>query len=208
MHTTNEQEPIRTAARQGGAGTGGTKSAAGHSTTAIPAAIPAIFGGIAGLTGISLLVVPLVVIGIMRHISAPDAGVPGVATAAAGGGSRTPLAPAAPAPGPSATELGALRLLPAGNPEEGEEHYAAYCTACHGVDGKGRPNLGKDLVSSPFVKDQSDAQLIAFIKRGRDVNDPLNTTKMPMPPKAGNPAFTDKELNDVVAFMRQLQKKG
>jgi disulfide bond formation protein DsbB len=99
-------------------------------------------------------------------------------------------------------------MLNPGDAEQGEEQFAAYCVACHGPDGKGRPNLGKDLVDSKFVAGQSDIQMILFLKKGRDASDPLNTTKVPMPPKGGNPAFTDAQLNDVVAYLRKLQKKS
>jgi disulfide bond formation protein DsbB len=47
--------------------------------------------------------------------------------------------------------------------------------------------------------------MVAFLKRGRDISDPLNTTKVPMPPKGGNPALNDKQLADLVVFLRGLQ---
>jgi disulfide bond formation protein DsbB len=90
----------------------------------------------------------------------------------------------------------------------GTRVFAGTCIACHGADGKGLPGLGKDLVHSEFVKKLDDDALLAFIKRGRDPSDPLNTTKILMPPKGGNPALSDDDLLDVIAYVRSLQKQA
>ena len=82
--------------------------------------------------------------------------------------------------------------------------FAQGCNTCHGDDATGKPGLGKDLVQSAFVKSQTEAQLLSFLKRGRDISDPLNTTRVPMPPKGGNPALNDKQLKDIVAFIQGL----
>ena len=87
----------------------------------------------------------------------------------------------------------------------GKALFAQGCNACHGDNARGRPGLGKDLAHNAFIKSQADPQMVAFLKRGRDISDPLNTTKVPMPPKGGNPALNDKQLNDLVAFLRGLQ---
>jgi mono/diheme cytochrome c family protein len=179
---------------------------------AVPGFLVAAFGGLAGLAGASLVLVPILMLGVVRGIAGGE-GPSGEKVAASGGGGAATgpasvVTAVAASAAPSAAELRALRMLTPGDADQGEQHFATYCAACHGPDGKGRPNLGKDLVSSGFVKGQSDAQLIVFIKKGRDVSDPLNTSKVPMPPKGGNPAFTDGELNDLVAYVRHLQKKG
>jgi disulfide bond formation protein DsbB len=85
--------------------------------------------------------------------------------------------------------------------------FASTCSACHGKDAKGLPNLGKDLVHSTFCKSLDDDALLAFVKRGRDPSDPANTTKVGMPPKGGNPALSDDDLLDVIAYVRSLQKQ-
>lgn len=90
-------------------------------------------------------------------------------------------------------------------PEEGAELFKKYCSACHGPDAKGLPNLGKDLHKNEFVKGKSEAELLAFVKVGRAVDDPLNTTKIPMPPKGGNPALKDEEINAITVWIRTLQ---
>jgi disulfide bond formation protein DsbB len=89
----------------------------------------------------------------------------------------------------------------------GKALFAQGCNACHGDHAEGRVGLGKDLVHSSFVKSQGNAQMVAFLKKGRDVTDPLNTTRIPMPPKGGNPALNDKQLGDLVAYIRSLQGK-
>jgi disulfide bond formation protein DsbB len=93
-----------------------------------------------------------------------------------------------------------------GDAVAGETLFQNTCAACHGQDGKGLPNLGKDFTGSEFVKGQSDAELVAFIKVGRPVGDPANTTGVDMPTKGGNPALSDEDLFDIVAYIRTLQE--
>lgn len=89
---------------------------------------------------------------------------------------------------------------------EGETVFKGTCATCHGLDAKGLPGSGKPLPSSKFVAELTDDQLIDFIKTGRPVTDPLNTTGLPMPPKAGNPTLSDNDLADVVAYLRTINK--
>lgn len=85
----------------------------------------------------------------------------------------------------------------------GQELFA-LCAACHGPDARGIPNLGKDLVDSEFVAGLSDEELLTFIKTGRPLWDPLNTTGIDMPPKGGNPALTDNDILAIIAYIRSL----
>jgi disulfide bond formation protein DsbB len=62
------------------------------------------------------------------------------------------------------------------------------------------------MTTSAFIKSQSDAQLLDFVKKGRPVSDPANTTKVDMPPKGGNPALTDAQLLDIIAYIRSVQR--
>lgn len=89
---------------------------------------------------------------------------------------------------------------------DGEALFRQSCAACHGRDARGLPGLGKDLVAGAFARELSDADLVAFIERGRPADDPANTTGVPMPPKGGNPALTRADLADIVAYLRSLQK--
>lgn len=90
---------------------------------------------------------------------------------------------------------------------QGQQLFA-LCAACHGPDGHGVPNLGKDLVTSEFVASLNDNDLMNFIKTGRPIWDPLNTTGIDMPPKGGNPAMTDADINAIIAYIRTLQAAG
>ena len=93
-----------------------------------------------------------------------------------------------------------------GDSAAGKASYDSVCVACHGADATGVVNLGKDLTTSEFTQDMADADLVAFIKVGRSVSDPANTTGVDMPPKGGNPALSDQDLYDIVAYLRTLEK--
>lgn len=103
-------------------------------------------------------------------------------------------------------EVAEVEEVHAGDAVAGEAKFQQACLACHGADGKGMPNLGKDLTSSEFVKDQTDAELLAFVKIGRPAGDPLNTQGIDMPPKGGNPALTDDDIMNIIAFVRTLEE--
>jgi disulfide bond formation protein DsbB len=91
-----------------------------------------------------------------------------------------------------------------GNAAEGQKYFAQTCSACHGMDAKGLPKLGKDLTTSKFVVEKTDLELLAFLKQGRLATDPLNTTGVAMPPKGGNPAFNDQQLMDIISYLRKI----
>lgn len=113
-------------------------------------------------------------------------------TACGGGGQAAPTA------APTQASLG-------GDVENGKAKFATTCTSCHGPDAKGMTGLGKDLHNNAFIADLSDQQAVDFLKKGRTASDPLNTTKVDMPPKGGNPALSDQDLADIVAFLRTLK---
>jgi disulfide bond formation protein DsbB len=133
--------------------------------------------------------------------------------------SPSPVAPPTPAPVPApvAAASPAPKSTPAptksaiasaGDPiARGKKAYMS-CLACHGKDGTGVKNMGKDLVNSPFVAGLSDDALVDFIKKGRGPTDPGNTTKIAMPPKGGNPALKDEQIRDIVAYLRSLRQQS
>ncbi len=90
---------------------------------------------------------------------------------------------------------------------QGEQLFM-QCAACHGPEARGLPNLGKDLVTSEFVAGLTDEALLDFIKTGRPIWDPLNTTGIDMPGKGGNPAMTDEEILAIIAYIRSLSGSG
>ena len=89
----------------------------------------------------------------------------------------------------------------------GKTLFTQTCSVCHGPDGKGVPNLGKDLVNSKFVAEQTDDQLLEYVVKGRAATDPLNTTGIAMPARAGNPSLTDDQIRDIIAYIRTIVKK-
>jgi disulfide bond formation protein DsbB len=92
----------------------------------------------------------------------------------------------------------------AGDATAGEPLFQGTCSACHGPDAKGLPALGKDLTASEFFQGNSDEELLAFVKVGRDANDPANTTGVAMLPKGGNPALSDEDILNIIAYVRTL----
>jgi disulfide bond formation protein DsbB len=124
--------------------------------------------------------------------------------ALAGCGGNDPEPTATPAPA-KPTEAAAVQVV--GDAKAGEAVYMGTCIACHGPDAKGVQGLGKSLypADSEFVRSKTDNELVAFILAGRTPDDPLNTTGVGMPAKGGNPAITEQQLYDVVAWMRTLE---
>ncbi|HJS29085.1 MAG TPA: cytochrome c [Anaerolineales bacterium] len=86
--------------------------------------------------------------------------------------------------------------------EHGQTLFNQTCFTCHGPDGKGIPNLGKDLTASEFVAQSSDADLLEYVKVGRPANDPANTTGIAMPPKGGFDFLTDDDIEAIIAYIR------
>lgn len=129
---------------------------------------------------------------------------------ACGGGEEPPptIVPAAAGPvaatTPVAQTSGGEAAAPAGNAENGKVLFATTCAACHGPAGEGVQGLGKDMTKSEFIAGLSDQELLAFVKTGRPISDPLNTTKVDMPPKGGNPALSEAQLLDIIAFIRTI----
>ena len=85
------------------------------------------------------------------------------------------------------------------------EQLFIVCTACHGPDGRGLPGLGKDLVAGEFATTATDEELHALILNGRPIWDAANTTMVDMPPKGGNPALTEEDIDAIIAYIRSLQ---
>ena len=94
----------------------------------------------------------------------------------------------------------------AGDPEAGKQQFDMVCIACHGPGGVGVEGLGKPFTTSEFLLSVSDQELLDFIKTGRPISHPDNTTGVDMPPKGGNPALTDEQLTDIIAYIRTLHE--
>lgn len=125
----------------------------------------------------------------------------GIITAGCGGGDPAP-APDTSSSGDSAPAQQAGALV--GDAEHGEEIFTT-CAGCHGPDARGIQGLGKDLHSNEFIANMSDDEAVAFLKIGRPATHELNTTGVDMPPKGGNPAYSDQDLYDLIAYVRTLE---
>ncbi|MBZ0173333.1 MAG: c-type cytochrome, partial [Phycisphaerales bacterium] len=90
----------------------------------------------------------------------------------------------------------------------GYELFVASCAACHGQGGEGMDELGLPLTTSGFVRGKSDKEMVTFIKTGRSSWDENNTTGLDMPPKGGNPAITDDQLQLIVEYIRAIQEEA
>lgn len=116
-----------------------------------------------------------------------------LALAACGGGGS---ASSEPQPSPTST----------GDPVAGKAQFDTVCITCHGPGGVGIEGLGKPFTTSEFLMTVDDQALLTFVKTGRPISDPANTTGVDMPPKGGNPALTDEQLLDIIAYIRTLHQ--
>lgn len=112
---------------------------------------------------------------------------------------------------PSAEQLAAATAAAGGDAElagyiaSGNKLFHQSCVACHGKEGVGIAGNGKALAKNEFVTSLNDDALLEFIQKGRSPSDPKNTTGIQMPPKGGNPALSEDDLLDIIAYLRTLQ---
>ncbi len=83
--------------------------------------------------------------------------------------------------------------------EAGAALYRTKCAMCHGADGKGDTATGKNLklkdLASEDVQNVHDSEMKTLIENGKG--------KMP----AFKGKLNDKQLGDVIQFIRTLKKK-
>jgi len=94
--------------------------------------------------------------------------------------------------------LAASVAMPAFAAGTGEADYKAKCAMCHGADGLAATPMGKSMniksFKDPSEVKLSDAELIAATSKG----------KGKMLAYAGK--LSDAQINDVIAYIRTLQK--
>ena len=83
--------------------------------------------------------------------------------------------------------------------------FRSTCTTCHGPEAEGIAGLGKTLIDNDFINSMDDTELRQFILTGRPVWDEANTTNVDMPPKGGNPALSDEDIEIIIEFLRSIQ---
>jgi disulfide bond formation protein DsbB len=100
------------------------------------------------------------------------------------------------------TPVGQMIAYTGNNVSQGKSYFGASCSGCHGSDGRGIAGLGKNLVESEFVEGLNDQALHDFIVVGRTAWDPANVTGVDMPARGGNPALTDQNIYQIIAYLR------
>ena len=88
---------------------------------------------------------------------------------------------------------------------QGLVQFRRTCAVCHGQNAEGMPRLGKNLHNNPFVASQTDEALVQFLIEGRPATHPDNTRGVDMPPKGGNPALSNENLQQIVVYLRSIQ---
>lgn len=96
-------------------------------------------------------------------------------------------------------------LMAEGDADNGRQLYRHYCTQCHGLEGDGGGINVKDMAVMPRdhtdkaeMSARTDADLFKAIKHGgKSIN------KSMLMPQWGN-NLTDQQINDLVAYLRQL----
>ncbi len=106
---------------------------------------------------------------------------------------------------PTEVAAAAFTLYNSGVVNRGANIFSTTCSACHGMNAQGIQGLGKNMLTSEFIANSTDAELITFIAVGREAFDPMNTTGVAMPARGGNPTLTDDDLYATVAYIRTLR---
>jgi cytochrome c5 len=78
---------------------------------------------------------------------------------------------------------------------QGEQVYNGLCAACHGAGVAGAPRVGDAAAWGPLAAKGLDALTASAI-----------SGKGAMPPRGGNPAFTDAQIRSAVAVMLAKSK--
>jgi len=81
----------------------------------------------------------------------------------------------------------------------GAQIFNNTCAACHGANGKGLiPGSTPNFTKVGGVLSQKTALLESRVKNGFQGPN----SAMAMPPKGGNSSLTDKDIHDVVGYLR------
>ncbi len=99
-------------------------------------------------------------------------------------------------------ELAWVPLLSVGALGQAEETYRAQCSSCHGIDGSASTTAGKKLgaadLRSHEVQSLSDDYLFKTIAYG--------VGHKQYPHAFASRGLTDKQITDIVAYIRKMAK--
>jgi cbb3-type cytochrome c oxidase subunit III len=88
-----------------------------------------------------------------------------------------------------------------GDPEQGQKFYKLKCSLCHGYKGDGYlwGGTGPAIGRASFLDIASDGYIRTTVKEGRG-------SRMPrFQREKGTSRLTDKEIEDIIAYLRQLR---
>jgi mono/diheme cytochrome c family protein len=123
---------------------------------------------------------------------APNAPLPGPTPIAAYSGPQPTLDPRL-----SAANISAGAGKP-GDASAGQALFQRSCSACHGIEGEGLS--APSLKTSAFVRGARDEEIFVTIAQGRVAKG------MPAWSSAAGGLFSDIQIRDLVAYVRELQK--
>lgn len=94
-------------------------------------------------------------------------------------------------------------VFPEGNLAEGKKVFGIVCSSCHGDSGM--PDLpGIPVFAEGERMEKTDDVLKKSIRNG--VENPNNPAGQVMPPFGGGDPLTDKQVEDVLSYIRTLKK--
>lgn len=101
-----------------------------------------------------------------------------------------------------AVYLAALSGLPVALAKDAEQIYLSTCIVCHGDDGTGNMPGVLDMANSETLFTDSEQNIVARMKSG--IQRPGGIA---MPPRGGDPTLTDRQLLDVLRYLKQVVKQ-
>ena len=97
----------------------------------------------------------------------------------------------------------AFLLLNTTSAETGKDMYAESCQSCHASDGRGSMGWVPDLMEEQAWVTMDENDLFNELKLGVR----KSGQRMRMPAKGGNPDLSDKNLMEIIHYMRKAFKK-